>query len=274
MIHMLNGKIVEEQELMISARDIGLLRGFVVFDFLVTYNNKPFMLNDHIDRLYNSAKNIKLYNPWTKLQIRKMIYQALNANNSNFDKTIKLVLTGGVSSDGFTPENKSQLLILIDEWRKSPANIYKKGICIIAHKHKRHLAESKTNNYVEALKNLGKIKKKSAFEILYYDESQIFECSRSNIFALIDGKLQTPKSNILKGITRKVVLEKLDLQTIEQDFTFPELLKAEEIFITKSNDEIVPIIKIDNQIIGNGKVGKITKEVMKKFQGYIKNGDW
>jgi branched-chain amino acid aminotransferase len=273
LVHMINGKLVEEKDATIPVKDLGLLRGYAVFDFLVTYNQRPFMLDDHINRLFNSAISINLFNPWAKAQVRKLVLQTIRANDQNFEKTIKIILTGGVSQNGFTPENKTQLIILIDRYERTEINIYTRGVNIITHKYRRQIPKCKTNNYTEAIKIL---KNSQAFEVLYYSESQVFECSRSNIFALIKGELLTPKDNILQGITRKVVLEalKLPLPILKANFTLSELLDADEVFITKSNDEIIPVIKIDNKVIGDGEVGEITKSVMKVFAEFTGSKEW
>ncbi|MFH1426973.1 MAG: aminotransferase class IV [Patescibacteria group bacterium] len=276
LIHMINGKLVKETNLLIPVRDLGYLRGFAVFDFLVTYNNKAFMVDEHLDRLLNSASSINLSHPWSREQIKNMIAQTLQANSSDYDKTIKIILSGGKSRDGFTPENKPHLIIFLDKWEKTPVSLYQKGVKLITIKHKRNMPQSKTTDYLEAVKNSNLLKKEQAFEILYYDDLQVYEGSRSNIFALINGKLLTPENNILRGITRKIVLEELRLpvSVLEKNFNLEELLKAEEVFITKSNSEIVPVVKIGSHAVGCGKVGKITKLAMKKFREFIKAEGW
>lgn len=273
---MINGKLIKEENLLIPAKDLGLLRGFAVFDFLVTYKNRPFLIDAHFDRLFNSAATINLHHSWTKTQVEEMVHQTITANPIYFEKTIKIVLTGGISPDGFTPKNKTTLMILIDQWKRLPQRIYKNGSKIITNYHKRYLPESKTNCYIEALKNYQRIQEEEAFEILYYDNQQVYECSRSNIFAVIGGKLLTPKDNVLKGITRKVVLEKLRLPipVVAQNFKLDDLRQAEEVFITKSNDEIVPVVKVDKQAIGNGIVGMVTKQVMREFLQFTQSDIW
>lgn len=273
---MINGKLVLEKNLMIPVRDLGLLRGFAVFEFLVTYNNKAFMVDAHLNRLFSSASSINLFHPWSKEKIKNMIAKTLKVNPSRYDKTIKIILTGGKSSDGFTPGGRPYLIIFLDKWKKTPHNFYQKGVKLITVKHKRCLPLCKTTDYLEAVKNCHLLKKEQAFEMLYYDDSQVYECSRSNIFALIKDVLHTPKNNILKGITRKIILEELNLPVFkeEKDFKIDELHRAEEVFITKSNDEIVPVVKIDNQVVARGKVGKITKEAMRNFREFVKGESW
>lgn len=269
MIHSINGKLVKENQLLISGKDLGLLRGFAVFDFLVTYENIPFMLDFHIDRLLRSAQLINLDHPWNTQQIKKYTLEVLAANDPSFDKTIKIVISGGESSDGFTVENKPQLLIIIDRWIRLSKEVYQKGVKIITSFHKRYLPGAKTNNYIEAIRLSGRIRKEGAFEVLYYDQRQVYECSRSNIFAVKNRQILTPKSEILKGATREVVIKNLELKVKEKDFSLKELLHADEVFITKSNDEIVPVVKIDDKFVGSDKVEPITKKIMNRFNNYI-----
>jgi branched-subunit amino acid aminotransferase/4-amino-4-deoxychorismate lyase len=119
-------------------------------------------------------------------------------------------------------------------------------------------------------------KKVGAVEPIYYSDAQVFEGSNSNIFAVINGKLSTPASNILKGITRGVLLKilKLNIPLEEKDFTLQEFLTATEAFLTGSGKEITPITAIDGKPLGSGEVGPITKEVMRQFREYTSSDLW
>ena len=116
----------------------------------------------------------------------------------------------------------------------------------------------------------------NAAEPLYYSDTQVFEGSNSNVFAVIGDELLTPKSNILEGVTRTVLLEllKLNIPIKVQDFTFEELKAASEVFFSASGKEITPITRINNEPVGGGEVGPITKEVMKQYREYVYSGAW
>ena len=277
--HFLNGRLVEEKDIVVSVRDLGFSRGYAVFDFLITYSgHKPFMLDKHIDRLFNSAKLIGLSMPWNKEQIKKWVLKTLNANKnekSGQEKSIRIIVSGGVSTS-LLPTGKPTIAILIGNHTPYPAELYEKGAGIITVKHSRHIAEAKTNNYIEAVKQAQIGKKFNAVETVYYSDSQVFEGSASNIFALINNKLLTPKTNILAGITRETLLKnlKLSVPIEEKNFTLEELLSADEVFLTASNKEVMPVTKINGKQVGNGKVGEITKQVMEQFKKFTLSNRW
>jgi len=274
--HFLNGKLVEEKELFVSARDLGFARGFAVFDFLITYNNqRPFMLKNHINRLFDSAKLIGLSMPWSKKQVEQWVVKTLDANKNGKEKAIKIIVSGG-ASNSLLPAGKPTIVITVDNRNPFPAEYYEKGVGITTVKHSRHIPEAKTNNYIEAVKQMQVAKKFKAVEAVYYDDKQVFEGASSNVFALIGGKLITPKTNVLQGVTRGVLLKilKMNIPVEEKDFTLAQLMKAKEVFLTASNKEVMPVIKINGKSVGSGKVGEITKEAMKQFKNFTLSNKW
>lgn len=273
--HFLNGKLVEESDLVVSVRDLGFTRGYAVFDFFVTYNRRPFMLVAHLDRLFHSAQVIGLALPWSKEQIHEWVLEALAANDDGKEKAIKVIVSGGVSSS-MLPTDQPTIAIVVDDRHTLSKEQYEKGIGLITVKHTRYDPEAKTNNYIEGVKQTKIANAQNAVEPLYYDSRQVFETSNSNIFALIDGTLVTPGSNMLNGITRSVLLKilRLDVPVKVADFSIDELRKAAEVFITGSAKEIVPVTTIDGIHVGDGSVGEVTKEVMKQYQRFISSNDW
>jgi len=270
MTHFLNGKLVSEKELVISPRDVGYSRGYAVFDFLKTYpHHRLFRLQEHIDRLFNSAKLIGLQMPWSKEQVAQWVKQVLEANTSQDEKFIKIMVSGGISGT-MLPAKEPTIIILVDPATQYPKNLYEDGVDVMTVKHTRYNSAAKSNNYIEGVKQMQLAQKMGAVEPIYYSDAQVFEGSNSNIFAVIDDKLLTPRDNILAGITRGVLLEILDLDIpIEiRNFTLDELFGSSEAFLTGSGKEIVPITLIDSKKLGNGKVGAITKEVIRQFQKY------
>jgi len=278
-VHFLNGKLVHEHDLMISVRDLGFARGYAIFDFLVTYpTRRPFMLSKHIDRLFNSAQLIGLSMPWSKQEIAEWVLQTLAANSEDEggEKQIKVTVSGGIS-DSLLPVSKdSTLAIVVDPRHFLPRELYDQGAGIIMDKYTRYSPGAKTNNYIEGVKEAQVAQRQNAIEAVYYDDHQVFEASSSNIFALIDGRLLTPKSNVLSGITREVLLDILELDVpIElADFRLEDLLAAEEVFLTGSNKEVLPITRIDGQPVGSGKVGPLTKAAMTQFQQFTQSDKW
>ena len=266
LIHFLNGKFVTEDELLISPRDLGFVRGYAVTDFIVTYNHKPFKLSEHIDRLFRSADIMELKIPWSKELIIKWVIETIDKNDKDNEKSIKILVSGGLSHSMYQAEVPTIIIIISPRIRK-PELEYEKGIKIKAVKYKRQYSNAKHTNYVEAIRQFSKVEKGSISEIIYYDDSQIFEGAGTNIFAVINNKLVTPKSNIVEGITRNTLLQILQLPIpIEvRDFAFEELLNATEIFLTGSNSEVRGVIEINGKMIRDGTVGKITKEVENQY---------
>ncbi|OGK44271.1 hypothetical protein A2957_01190 [Candidatus Roizmanbacteria bacterium RIFCSPLOWO2_01_FULL_38_11] len=270
LIHFLNGKFVSEDELLISPRDLGFDRGYAVTDFLVTYNHEPFKLTEHIDRLFISAEIIGLQIPWNKEQIIGLVKETLDKNDKNTEKSVKILLSGGVSHSMYQAE-KPTLVIIISPRKFKSASDYEKGIKVQAVKYKRPYPEAKTTHYIEAIKQLAIYKNDDINDLVYYDDSQVFEGSGCSLFAIIDNKLVTAKSNIIDGITRKVLLEilKLPIPIEIRDFSFDELQRATEIFVTGSNSEVRGVVEINGKPVEDGKVGEITKEVLKQYREYI-----
>jgi branched-chain amino acid aminotransferase len=270
MIFYLNGKFLDEKEAKISVYDLGLLRGYAVFDFLRTYNQKPFYLDDHLKRLLNSAKLIGLKHNYNLKFLRKITLQTLKKNiQKGLEYNIRIILTGGESKDFISP-SKPNLIVMITPLKKLDEKLYQKGGKLITKISERILPQAKTIIYTEAVKFMQEAKKKGAIEVLLLDKNKkILECTTSNFFAVIDGKLITPSTEkILSGITRKIVInlaKKLKISVIERDIHFNEIKKFDEAFITASNKEILPIIQIDYLKIGN-QPGNMTKILMNEFK--------
>lgn len=275
MQHFINNKWVGENELVIPVRDLGFLRGYAVFDFLRTYNNKPFKIAEHIDRLYRSADLIGLKISKSRQEIKELVDEAVKRNTNGQEKFIKIIVSGGVS-DSMLVSSDPTIIIMIDNCTVYPAENYENGVGVITVKFNRYMPEAKTNNYIEGVRQSQIAKESGAVEPVYYDDRRVFEGSNSNIFALVDGRLLTPKSNILEGITRNVLLEilKLDVEVCEEDFSIEQLRLASEVFFTGSGKEVMPITKIDSKFVGDGKVGAVTREVIRQFRQYTQSDKW
>jgi branched-chain amino acid aminotransferase len=275
-IFYLNGKFLKENEAKISVYDLGFLRAYAVFDFLRTYNQKPFYLDDHLKRLLNSAKLIGLKHKYNLSSLRKIVLKTLEINLRQYPKidfNIRIYLTGGKTEDFITP-SKPNLVMMITPIKKLKEKFYHYGAKLITKIDERIFPQAKTIVYTQAVKFMQEAKKKGAIEVLLISrDRKILECTTSNFFAVMNKKLFTPKNNILLGITRKVVIQlakKLKIPVIEKDLYFSEIKKFNEAFITANNKEILPIVKINNQKIGSGKVGEITKILMTEFKELTK----
>lgn len=275
--HIINGQLVSEAQLVIPARDLGLIRGYGAFDFLITYKRRPFHLKEHIDRLYDSAEIIEIEIPWEKSQVMSWVHQAMEANSDGLEKSIRLVVTGGVSEDAILPvSGRANLLVMIDPHRPYPKNYYEQGVKVLTHKYFRNFSRAKSTDYIEAVKQMKRVKSQGALEVIYHDDRQVFEGATSNIYAFNGKKIFTPLTNVLSGVTREVLLRLHDasIPLVEQDFSLEDLWNAKEVFITASNKEVMPVTHIDDRRVGDGLVGPMTQKVMKKFRDYTQSNLW
>jgi D-amino acid aminotransferase len=271
-----NGKITTVDKIKISPYDIGVLRGYGVFDVMCTENGKPFLLDEHWLRLTNSAKELKLQIPISKKEFREIVEKIIKKNGYK-KNTIRTVLTGGVGNpreNAFLPNSKKKTFyILVEKFVSLPRVVFQEGAKIITVDYKRHIPWAKITNYVEAIKNNGRKSKEKALEIVYINKKNILEASSSNLFIVKNGRIVTTHKDILHGITRNLVIKlakKLKIKIIEREIKISEALSADEVFLTATNKFIVPIIKIDQHKIGNGKIGEVTNRLMEEFDEFVK----
>lgn len=191
---------------------------------------------------------------------------------------MKIILTGGYSNDGYLPAEKSNLIILLTHFKMPAKKFYTKGIKLMLHKYFRHSAIVKTTNYIEPIRLANDLKEANAMDVLYHWDGKISESSRSNFFIVKKNKtIITSTSNVLKGITRKRVIDlaKEHYQVIEKDITFRDLRNATEAFLSSTTKGTLPVVQVDDLKIGNGKPGKVcphlNKLMKKQAKIYKKN---
>lgn len=266
----IDGEFIAADQAKIPVDDLAILRGYGVFDFLRTYGGKPIFLADHVARLQHSASQIGLVLPWTPDQIIARVVKTL-ARNSHSEANIRIVVTGGSSPDFITPSGKPRLLILITALMQTPEKWYTRGVKIITLHALRSFPGAKSIDYIPATVALRAARQKKAVEAVYLDESdQVLEGTTSNIFAFCSDQLTTPDKGILSGVTRKNIMalasELYDLQV--RPIHRSELLSASEAFITSTNKGVVPVVKVDDTVIGNGQPGERTRKMMSAFKAH------
>jgi branched-chain amino acid aminotransferase len=261
----IDGEFVDEAHAMVPAKDITVLRGYGVFDFLITYNKRPFHLDAHVARLENSAKEIGLTLTHSNRQIGDIVLETLERNPHHTESNVRIVYTGGISPDGVTPQGNGILMVMATPKYELPDWWYTNGAKIITVDMERFIPTSKSTSYLSAVFAQQKAAGQDAIEAVYKTkEGHLLEGTTTNLFCFKGDTLITPPDNILPGITREVVLDLLkdryDIQMrhIHED----ELPEMDEIFITASNKEIVPVIQVDDLGINNGKPGEKTKELL------------
>ncbi|KAG6559004.1 D-alanine aminotransferase [Candidatus Rhabdochlamydia oedothoracis] len=273
-IYYINGNYVPESEAKLSVFDLSILRGFGVFDYLRTYKKRLFHLWDHLERLSYSAENLRLKIPCSLEEIAKII-DSLIALNHLEEAGIKILVTGGISPDQFTPQTAS-LIVLVFALTKYPKCFYTKGISAITTSLARSFPKLKTTQYIPAIVTLHT--NHQAKEAIYLNQDrELLEATTSNFFCFKKNTLYTCNSDeILLGITREIILKLAASKFPIQFFpiTYEELPTVDEAFITSSNKEIMPIVKIDHHPIGTGKVGIKTKELIQAFKKYTQQPEW
>lgn len=264
-----NGKFLPKNQAVISVFDLGLLRGFGVFDFTRTYNRIPFKLQDHLERLRKSARIIDLDFPWDTQELISRIFETLSRNPRG-EKGIRIIVTGGEGSDSLTPGAESTLIILITPEIKYPQEYFTEGVKVITFSGKREIPDAKTLNYTQGVKALKRARKEGAHEAVYTSNGKLYECVVCSFFAVKDNAVITADSDVLDGITRKTILEIIKEKIpIEYRFvTVSDIPSLDEAFLSSSFHEVMPITTIDKTRIGNGKPGPLTKEIMALFREY------
>jgi branched-chain amino acid aminotransferase len=252
----------------IGISDLALQRGYGIFDYFKILNGRPIFLEEHLDRFYRSAANMRLAVGYSKEAVRGMIHELLEINDLP-DSGIKILLTGGYSADGFKT-GKSNLIIT-----QAPLPTYggfqTGGIKIITHKHQRQMPEIKTIDYLMAVWLQPLIDERRVQDVLYHDGHLVTECPRANIFIVTkDERILTPAKNVLKGIIRSQLLKLNDnFSVAETDVTLADVFAAKEVFITSTTKNILPVIQVDDKPVNNGEPGSVTLRLSAKLNTII-----
>jgi D-alanine transaminase/branched-chain amino acid aminotransferase len=266
MVAYFNDRFVNNDEAKLHVSDLSMQRGYAVFDFFRTMNGVPLFIGDHLDRFYTSAAGLHLAINKSPEEL-KSIVQELIKRSSLSEAGIRIMLTGGYSADSYHPVLPN-LLITCNLVKTATPNDFEKGLSVITYEHQRELPHIKSINYLMAVWLQPLLKEKQVDDILYYNKESITEFPRSNVFILTtDNKLVTPARNILHGITRKKILSfATEIMPVEErNITIDELMNAKEVFSTATTRKILPVIKIDNRLMSEGKPGTITTTLYQKF---------
>ncbi len=276
----IDGELVDETDAKISVFDHGLLYGDGVFEGIRVYNGRIFELKAHTERLYESAKAIRLDIPMSKEELIKAVEKTAEANAVS-DGYIRLVITRGVGTLGINPLvcKDGRLIIIADNIQLYPEELYEKGIKVISATTVRNhpLAvppQVKSLNYLNNI--LAKIEALDADvpeAVMYNHEGYVAEATADNIFIVKNSCIYTPpvQAGALEGITRGIVIklaEEENLRVVEKNLTRFDLYTCDEFFLTGTAAEVIGVVEIDGRVIGDGKPGPITKMLRKKFFKY------
>ncbi|MBA1342541.1 MAG: branched-chain amino acid aminotransferase [ANME-2 cluster archaeon] len=271
-----NGDFVPQDQAVTSIYDHGFLYGDGVFEGIRAYNGRVFRLDEHIDRLYDSAMAIMLDIPLSKDEMKQAILETLRVNGL-VDAYIRPIVSRGIGDLGLDPRKclVPNVFIICQPWGAMYGDLYDKGLSAVTVTVRRNAPESlspniKSLNYLNNILAKIEANHKGGDEAIILDvRGNISEGSGDNIFIIKNGTISTPQvMNNLRGITRAAAIE------IAQDIGYPlqetdlglfDLYTADEVFVTGTAAEIAPITTVDGRPVGDGSVGTITKELMQRF---------
>jgi len=274
----IDGKFYSEANAKVSVFDHGLLYGDGIFEGIRFYDARVFRLEQHFERLWNSARSICLDIPMTRQEMTEALLETIRQNHLR-DGYIRLVVTRGVGNLGLNPEQckNPSVIIIVATIALYHEDFYRKGLSIVTVATRRSNPAS-LNPAVKSLNYLNNVMARieanlaSADEALMLnDAGNVAECTADNVFIITHGQIFTPPitAGALKGITRSVVFDiagEFEIKVIEADFTRHDIFVADECFLTGTAAEIVPVIKADGRSIGNGKPGPITTRIIARFR--------
>ncbi len=272
-----NGKFVPKQEARTSIYDHGFLYGDGVFEGIRAYGGRVFRLDEHLDRMYDSAKAIDLKVPISKNEMKKAVIETLKKNGLK-DAYIRPIVTRGDGDLGLDPRKcpVPNVFIITQEWGAMYGDLYEKGLTAVTVGIRRNAPEALPPN-IKSLNYLNNILAKIEANVKGGDEAimvdvhgNISEGSGDNIFVVKNGRILTPPAlNNLRGITRAATIElsvKGGISVSEINLGLFDIYTADEVFVTGTAAEIAPVTKVDGRSIGDGKPGKITKKLMAEFK--------
>ncbi|MEM1085252.1 MAG: branched-chain-amino-acid transaminase [Verrucomicrobiota bacterium] len=273
----LDGKLVDESEAKLSVFDHGTLYGDGVFEGIRFYNRRVFRLEEHIRRLFDSARAILLKMPWTKEEVCRFTIDTMKANGLD-DGYVRLVVTRGAGGLGLSPYlcEKPSMFIIASTIKLYPQEHYEQGLDLITCATRRPapaalMPQVKSLNYLNNVMAKVEAIQAGALEaVMLNEQGYVAECTGDNLFLIREGKLSTPpvSDGALDGITRRVILEladRLGVPAEERSMTRYDIFTADECFLTGTAAEVIPVKSLDQREIGEGKPGPITRRFIEAY---------
>lgn len=274
----INGKFFDKADAKISVYDHGFLYGDGVFEGIRIYNSKAFRLNEHLDRLYESARAIYLEIPLAKQEMVEAVKKTIETNKRH-DGYIRLVVSRGAGTLGLDPRKTTdpQVIIIADDISLYPKELYDNGLTLATASTIRNHPNAvnpriKSLNYLNNI--LAKIEGHQAGcveALMLNHKGEVAECTGDNIFIVKHGVLRTPPSDagILEGVTRNAIIELARADNIpvqELALTRHDIYTSDECFLTGTAAEVIPVVKCDTRVIGTGRPGPVTKKLRERYQ--------
>jgi branched-chain amino acid aminotransferase len=278
----LDGQLVEEAEARISVFDHGLLYGDGIFEGIRFYNRRVFRLEEHIRRLYDSARGILLNMPLTPEEMTAALLDTCRANGLN-DGYIRLVVTRGTGPLGLSPYKcpKASVVIIVCGIQLYPEEAYRNGLTVATCATRRPTHDTlspqvKSLNYLNnVMAKVEAIQAGAEEGLMLNDRGLVAECTGDNVFIVRDGVILTPPitAGARDGITRKAVFDiaaSLGIPMRETEFSRHDIYTADEFFLTGTAAEVIAATKLDQRLIGDGKPGQVTGRVIAAFRELVR----
>lgn len=264
-----NGTILPVEQIGVSVTDLSLLRGYGLFDYFLTYNGRPFQWDWYWERFANSAMRMHLPLPITKEEAYGVVMELVERSGLP-DIALRFIMTGGYSPDSISIK-KPNLLMISEDIHPTSLVQYQTGIKVILDEYVREMAEVKSTDYKRLILLADEIKAAGAQDVLFQKDGEISELSRSNFFIVKGEKLITPDRHILRGITRRTVLQlaQPDFEIEERPVLLSELYDADEVFTTSTTKKVLPIVEIGDLTIADGKPGPKSAYLLERLNEVI-----
>ncbi|MBN7811149.1 aminotransferase class IV [Algoriphagus sp. H41] len=263
-----DGHIIPTQTATIHPMDLGLIRGFGIFDFFRTSGRTPLFLEHYLDRFIASAEKTHLPLAYSREELRTIVRELIEKNDL-VDGGIRMLLSGGVSENHFSPA-EGKLFIFAEPLSMPAEEKYREGVKLLTLEYVRPIADIKTTNYTLPVWHSVNWKRLEAEDVLYHWNGEVSESSRSNFYIVKNGVIHTPDQHILMGITRKKILEIAD-KVVIRPVTLEEVWDADEAFISSTTKVLLPVTQLDDRKIGSGKPGPVTLDILGKFRALEKS---
>jgi branched-chain amino acid aminotransferase len=277
-----NGRITDERQAVVSVFDHGFLYGEGVYEVLRTYNVRPFLLDRHLKRLRNSAGMIALDVPLSDEQFASRIAETIPGSLGEW--YIRILLTRGVGELSYDPAlcPTPSVVIIVKPLVEPPADLYQQGVRVIISSITRNHPDSvspaiKSNNLLNNALAMQEGFRRGASEVIMRNyKGELAECALSNFFIVKDGRALTPplSAGLLPGITREFIWEvgkAAGIQVSERTMRDEDLYGADEVFLTSTTRELMPVVQVEDQKIGDGKPGPVTRRLMETFREMVRS---
>lgn len=265
-----NGIYESMEQINIPINSLAINRGYGVFEFLQVINSKPFYIDRHMARLKNSLNQLRISTKYEN-EVASIINEIIIRNNLvNSYITIFVLPNNETDLSNY----EGNLYVFHSDRPKQAAILNEQGANLLLSNYKRDFPLAKSTSYLFGQYMRYECEQNDALDVLYYDGATIQETSRGNIFIVKNGYIYTPSKNVLKGITRSIIIDIIKLNNYlfkEKEIKIQELFAADEVFVTSTTKNVTPIVSIQNKPIADGKPGEITMQLHAEFFK-LKNG--